>query len=203
MSAEAFCSSSCEEREEREEREENDVTETWNTLLRTPMGRLRATTIIEGISYLFLAGVAMPLKYAFDMPAAVRVGGWIHGVLFVAVMATLADVFFRRQLSFSRATMVVIATLWPFGAFIVDHLLRGAWAPTRLRSDVASDSTLRRGENMCVQLIAPAIACIGRKVVLASLFNVGAPVPPAVPRKNAFRRPPFVFRKKLSLSLKR
>ena len=48
----------------------------------------RVTTLrrfgwIEGVSFLVLLGVAMPLKYFAGMPRAVTYFGWIHGVLFV------------------------------------------------------------------------------------------------------------------------
>ena len=153
------------------------MTETWNTLLRTPMGRLRATTIIEGISYLFLAGVAMPLKYAFDMPAAVRVGGWIHGVLFVAVMATLADVFFRRQLSFSRATMVVIATLWPVEDASTGLLMQNFYRLCEAQKLTKADA-LRQAQLMLISEQSPQDAAI-----------VGAGQEAAIPatRKHAGR----------------
>ena len=108
-----------------------------NTLLGTPMGRLRVTTLVEGISYVFLVGVAMPRKYGLQLPGAVKVGGWIHGVLFVAVMAALAEVFFRRQLSFVRSAVVVIATLLPLGAFVIDRRLRESWVPPRDSGDAA------------------------------------------------------------------
>ena len=44
---------------------------------------LRKAGIAEGISFLVLLGIAMPLKYLFDQPMAVTIVGWAHGVLFV------------------------------------------------------------------------------------------------------------------------
>jgi integral membrane protein len=38
---------------------------------------------LEGISFAVLLGIAMPLKYFFDLPVAVTVVGWAHGVLFM------------------------------------------------------------------------------------------------------------------------
>ncbi|MFW5972756.1 MAG: DUF3817 domain-containing protein, partial [Bacteroidota bacterium] len=52
-------------------------------MLRTALSRLRLIGFIEGLSYLALLGIAMPLKYMAGMPMAVRYVGWIHGVLFV------------------------------------------------------------------------------------------------------------------------
>ena len=41
---------------------------------------------IEGYSYLVLLFIAMPIKYIFEMPMAVKVTGMLHGILFVAFM---------------------------------------------------------------------------------------------------------------------
>ena len=38
----------------------------------------------EGISFLLLLGVAMPLKYIWQLPLAVEVIGMAHGLLFIA-----------------------------------------------------------------------------------------------------------------------
>ena len=52
-------------------------------MLSTPIGRLRLVGILEGISFLVLLGIAMPLKYLAGQPEAVKVVGWAHGALFV------------------------------------------------------------------------------------------------------------------------
>ena len=38
----------------------------------------------EGISFILLLAIAMPLKYYFETPVVVKVLGMIHGLLFVA-----------------------------------------------------------------------------------------------------------------------
>jgi integral membrane protein len=45
--------------------------------------RLRRVALIEGISWLVLLLIAMPLKYFAGQPMAVSVCGWIHGALFL------------------------------------------------------------------------------------------------------------------------
>ena len=47
---------------------------------------LRKAGIAEGISFLVLLCIAMPLKYFFQQPMAVKIFGWIHGILFVAFL---------------------------------------------------------------------------------------------------------------------
>ena len=43
----------------------------------------RKIAIAEGISYILLLFIAMPLKYWANMPQAVKYTGWAHGLLFV------------------------------------------------------------------------------------------------------------------------
>ena len=40
---------------------------------------LRITGITEGISFLVLLLIAMPMKYYFAIPLAVKIVGWLHG----------------------------------------------------------------------------------------------------------------------------
>ncbi len=49
--------------------------------------------IAEGISFLILLFIAMPLKYFAELPEVVLYVGWIHGVLFI----TSAFCFFLLQ----------------------------------------------------------------------------------------------------------
>jgi integral membrane protein len=51
---------------------------------------LRILGNIEGVSYLLLLFIAMPMKYYFGMPMAVKIVGMAHGVLFVAYCLLLA-----------------------------------------------------------------------------------------------------------------
>ena len=95
-------------------------------MLKTPIGRLRVIAFIEGISYLLLLGVAMPLKYFAGMPAPVKTFGWIHGVLFMLYLFSVAEVTVRRRLSFALAAGALVASLIPFGTFALDPRLRRA-----------------------------------------------------------------------------
>lgn len=76
--------------------------------------------VVEGISYLLLLFVAMPMKYALGMPLAVRIVGSVHGALFVAFVVALVWAMVRRGWSYERAAMAFGASLIPFGTFIVD-----------------------------------------------------------------------------------
>lgn len=90
----------------------------------TPLARLRTVGKIEGISYLLLLGIAMPLKYLAGMPMAVKIVGWAHGALFILLCVLLAQTWRALQWPISRAIMVFVAALLPFGPFIIDRRLR-------------------------------------------------------------------------------
>ena len=85
---------------------------------------LRLLGNIEGISYLLLLGVAMPMKYYFEMPMAVKITGMAHGVLFVAYCILLALCMKNFNWSLKFGAYLFIATLIPFGTFVTDRKLR-------------------------------------------------------------------------------
>jgi len=93
-------------------------------MLSSVLGRLRLVALAEGISYIILLSVAMPLKYMFAMPLAVRVFGMMHGVLFIVLVAALlrAQLHHRWRTSFS--VQVFVASLIPLGAFWMDRKLK-------------------------------------------------------------------------------
>lgn len=85
---------------------------------------LRILALTEGVSFLLLLGVAMPLKYAAGMPEAVKIVGWIHGILFVALCFLLLKVTIEERWPLTRSAMVFIAALLPFGPFVIDRRLK-------------------------------------------------------------------------------
>ncbi|WP_276497561.1 DUF3817 domain-containing protein [Pontibacter litorisediminis] len=91
--------------------------------MKTPISRLRTVGIYEGLSYLLLLGIAMPLKYMFDMPLFVKYVGWAHGVLFVLYMLALLQVTLAHNWGLRKVVAGFIASLLPFGPFILDKKL--------------------------------------------------------------------------------
>jgi len=96
------------------------------SLLHTPLGRFRLIAFLEGVSYLVLLGIAMPLKYMANMPGAVKYTGWVHGILFVLYVILLFQVWQKDKWKFSKVTWAFIASLLPFGTFVFDKKLRTA-----------------------------------------------------------------------------
>jgi len=89
-------------------------------LLSSSIGRLRVIGFLEGVSFLVLLGVAMPLKYYWGEPAAVRVVGMVHGVLFLAYIAATVQAWMEHDWSWKRAALLMFASLVPFGTFYAD-----------------------------------------------------------------------------------
>lgn len=101
-----------------------EVVTTHATMLDTPIGRLRVIGIAEGISYLILLGIAMPLKYLAGVPLAVKLVGWLHGLLFILFCAALAHAMRKVGWPVGRALVVLVAALVPFGTLAIDGRLR-------------------------------------------------------------------------------
>lgn len=93
-------------------------------MMKTSIGRLRLIGIAEGISLLVLLCIAMPLKYLADKPEAVRITGWIHGLLFVIFMGAVLLVYFQRNWPFKKLIFAFLAAFLPFGTFIFDAVLK-------------------------------------------------------------------------------
>jgi len=89
-----------------------------------PIDRLRLASILDGISYLILLGIAMPLKYLADMPLAVRLVGSLHGFLFLTLCACLLEVLVRKRLSVGWCVIVSVCALFPFAPFFLDRKLK-------------------------------------------------------------------------------
>jgi len=66
----------------------------------------------------------MPLKYFAGMPTAVKTAGWIHGLLFMLYLFSVAEVTIKRRWSFALALGALVASLVPFGTFVLDARLR-------------------------------------------------------------------------------
>ena len=87
------------------------------------LNRFRKVAIWEGISFILLVFVAMPIKYGLGMPQFVRVIGMAHGILFIAYVILLIQVAMEYDWSGKKSALGFIASLLPFGTFIFDRKL--------------------------------------------------------------------------------
>jgi len=97
------------------------------------LDRLRLASLLDGISYLILVGVAMPLKYFAGEPLAVRVVGMGHGILFLLLCGCLLWALLARRLSFKWCAIVFGCALIPLAPFFLDRKLRGFDVETKIR----------------------------------------------------------------------
>lgn len=91
--------------------------------LSTAVGRLRIIAMLEGLSFLILLFIAMPFKYLGHIHWPVKIAGMTHGLLFVGFCLLLAIAMRAAKLKFGLAVMVFIASLIPFGPFVLDRKL--------------------------------------------------------------------------------
>jgi integral membrane protein len=80
----------------------------------------RIIALLEGISFLVLLFIAMPLKYAMGQPQPVKVTGMIHGILFIAFVFYLMLVKSEYSWSLKKTFLAFHASLLPFGTFVLD-----------------------------------------------------------------------------------
>lgn len=83
----------------------------------------RKTALIEGMSYLILLFIAMPLKYFFNVPDAVKYFGWIHGILFLIFFLCLVAAAIKYRWGLIRIVIYLISSVLPFVPFLLDKKL--------------------------------------------------------------------------------
>lgn len=71
--------------------------------------------IIEGVSYLILLGIAMPLKHLLGIKQAVTYVGWGHGILFILYIVLLSALFISRQFNLKTSLKAALLGFIPFG----------------------------------------------------------------------------------------
>lgn len=89
-----------------------------------PIAFLRTAALVEGVSYLALLFIAMPLKYLWEKPEAVRIVGSAHGALFVLFCISLLHVWMVAKWPIGRAALLFLASIIPFGPWLIDRRMR-------------------------------------------------------------------------------
>lgn len=85
---------------------------------------LRIIGLLEGISFLLLLFIAMPMKYMLDNPVLVKYVGMGHGVLFMLFLIVLFTVCEKQKWSIYMFILGLIASILPFGTFVFDRKLK-------------------------------------------------------------------------------
>lgn len=92
-------------------------------LVSTQLGRLRLIGFLEGVSFIFLLGLAVPAKHLMGFPLLVRVSGPIHGLLFILFVLAVFLMAFERNWDRRVTLKLLAASLIPFGNFYVDRTI--------------------------------------------------------------------------------
>lgn len=77
-------------------------------------------SILEGLSFLLLLFIAMPLKYIWGAPEMVQVVGMFHGILFVIYI--MGAFYLQKPLNWNYKTLAIVClgSVLPFGPFYVE-----------------------------------------------------------------------------------
>lgn len=76
--------------------------------------------ILEGVSYLLLFAVGMPLKRMAGILEPNLYIGYSHGILFIAYVLLAVVFCIERKWSIKRFIILFIASLLPFGTFYAE-----------------------------------------------------------------------------------
>lgn len=93
-------------------------------MFKTELDRFKTVAIMEGISFILLLFIAMPLKYIWLMPIFVKVVGMIHGGLFILYLVTQFQASQKYSWGFKDNLLYLLASLVPFGTFVSDRKLK-------------------------------------------------------------------------------
>ncbi|MCA9647653.1 MAG: DUF3817 domain-containing protein [Polyangiaceae bacterium] len=88
----------------------------------------RWVSLVEGLSFLILLGIAMPLKYVFGQPLAVRIVGMAHGALFLVFVVALIRAALEHEWPITRSAKNMLLSVLPFGFIGIERGLRGDMA---------------------------------------------------------------------------
>ena len=84
------------------------------------LNTFRYTAIIEGISYLALFAISMPLKYLAGLGQPNKYIGYAHGFLFVLYLVLAIVLTLERKWGTKRLMVLIVASFLPFGTFYID-----------------------------------------------------------------------------------
>lgn len=93
------------------------------TLLNSSFGRFRILAFCEGISFLLILFVTMPLKYFYQWPEPNKIVGMAHGILFLYYLSMLIPIKSERLWTWKETSFAAIASVLPFGTFIAERYL--------------------------------------------------------------------------------
>jgi integral membrane protein len=92
--------------------------------IKKKLDRFLKTGLAEGLSFIILLTIAMPLKYMAGMMLPVRIVGMLHGVLFVMYTLYLLQAAITYKWTLSKTAAAFFLSFIPMGTFFLESLLR-------------------------------------------------------------------------------
>ena len=89
-------------------------------LLNRMKNTFRIIAFLEGVSYLLLLFVAVPIKYNLGDPAYVKLLGMPHGLLFMAYLVLAYLLKDEQKWERKSFLIILVSSVIPFGAFYAD-----------------------------------------------------------------------------------
>ena len=80
----------------------------------------RLTAFLEGVSYILLLFIAVPIKYLLNEALYVKILGMPHGILFILYILLSIIAKIKYNWNFRKFLFISIASLVPFGTFYID-----------------------------------------------------------------------------------
>ena len=81
----------------------------------------RKIALLEGLSYIVLLFIGVPVKYLLNNDLIVKILGMPHGILFILYIIIAFIIKKRQQWSIKEFLIILIASLIPFGTFYVNN----------------------------------------------------------------------------------
>lgn len=89
----------------------------------TSLRNFRILAFVEGVSFLLILFVTMPMKYLYDMPMPNKIVGSVHGFLFLGYCLYALQLKWARSWSIGKLLLLWLASIIPFGTFVADWKL--------------------------------------------------------------------------------
>jgi len=81
----------------------------------------RILAFIEGLSFLVILFVTMPLKYIWEIKEPNVAVGMAHGGLVILYVLIAVAIYFKFKWKLATLSWVLLASLLPFGTFVADR----------------------------------------------------------------------------------
>ena len=81
----------------------------------------RIVAFLEGLSYLLLLFIAVPIKYIHGNDSFVKILGMPHGLLFTVYIILAVYLTISQKWNLKDSAIIIIASLIPFGTFYIER----------------------------------------------------------------------------------